>query len=65
MTGIYYIENTIDEYRSVISGYFKTLNEAEESIKTCSDWYRSNGTGTIYFVEFGLNTKPKLIKRYR
>lgn len=52
----FFIENTVSEYRSAISGYFKTFDEALEGIKECSDWYRQNGTGTIYMKGFGLNS---------
>jgi len=55
--GIYFIENTIDEYRSKISGYFLTEDEAKDALKDCADWFRPNGTGTIYFQEFGINGK--------
>ena len=55
--GIYYIENTIDEYHTRISGYFETEEEAREALKKCSDWYRPNGTGRIYFKEFGSTSK--------
>lgn len=53
---IFYIENSVDERRSAITGYFKTLNEALEGIKECSDWYREKGTGEIYMKGFGLNS---------
>lgn len=58
--GIYYIENTIDEYKTKIVAYFKTLEEAMEGIKSCSNWFRPLGTGEIYFKEFGLN-KPSIL----
>ena len=63
MKGIYYIKNTINEseMESQIVGYFTDLESAKESLKYCADWYRPNGTGKIYYVEFGLNKKPKLI----
>lgn len=61
MNGVYYIENTVSEYKSSISCYFKTLDEAKEALKKCSDWYRPNGTGRIYWIEFGLNKSPKLV----
>ena len=37
MNGIYYIENSVDERRTKISGYFQTEEEAREAIKECSD----------------------------
>ena len=61
MNGVYYIKNTVSEYNSAISCYFKTLDEAKEALKKCSDWYRPKGTGRIFWVEFGLNKRPKLI----
>jgi hypothetical protein len=54
---LFYIENSVDEYHSKIKGYFNTLNDAKEGLKECSDWYRPNGTGTIYMKGFGLNSK--------
>lgn len=59
--GIYYIKNTVDEWNSRISGFFPTLDEAKEALKKCNDWYRSAGTGKIYFCEFGLGSKEKLV----
>ena len=61
MNGIYYIENTINEMHSMCQGYFNTLDDAKEALKKCSDWYRPNGTGKIYYVEFGLNKNRKLV----
>lgn len=61
MNGVYYIKNTVSEYNSVINCYFKTLDEAKEALKKCCDWYRPNGTGRIYWIEFGLNKHPKLM----
>lgn len=61
MNGVYYIKNTISEFSSDYKGYFKTLDEAKEALKKCSDWYKPNGTGRIYWVEFGLNKRQKLM----
>ena len=61
MNGIYYIENTVDEMRTQISGYFQTEEEAREALKKCSNWFMKKGTGIIYFKEFGLNKKVKKI----
>lgn len=61
MDKIYYIENTIDEYHSIIVGYFATFDEAKDALKDCCDWYRPNGTGRIYEIEFGLDKQPKLV----
>ena len=49
---IYYIENTVNEQgRREITGYFSTLQKAKETLKHCSDWYRSMNTGCIYRAE--------------
>ena len=61
MDKIYYIENTIDEIHTKITGYFKSFDEAKEALKECSNWYRPEGTGSIYEVEFGLGNRPKRV----
>lgn len=61
MNRVYYIKNTISEFSSECRGYFKTFDEAKEALKKCRDWYRQEGTGRIYWVEFGLNKRPKLM----
>lgn len=61
MNGVYYIKNTVSETYQDIKGYFKTLDEAKNALNKCSDWYRPRGTGRIYWVEFGLNKRPKLM----
>lgn len=61
MSGVYYIENTVDEIRTYISGYFETLDEAKEALKECSNWFRPKGTGWIYFKKFGLNQNRQLV----
>lgn len=61
MKGIYYIENYVSERGSRISGYFATEDEARAGLKFCADWFRPNGTGRIYFREFGLHGKTTLI----
>lgn len=61
MKGIYYIENTVDDRVTKISGYFQTEEEAREAIKKCSNWFMSKGTGIIWFKEFGLNKISKKI----
>lgn len=59
---IYYIQNTIDECHSKISGYFETLDRAIEVCeKNCSDWLVEKGTGEIYEIYFGLNQTPRLV----
>ena len=61
MKKIYYIECTTDEYHSEIQGYFETLEEAKEALKSCSNWFCPDNTGKIYSKEFGLNGKTELI----
>ena len=59
---IYYIKNTIDEYRTTIRGYFTSLTKAKEALKDCCDWYRSYGTGRIYAIEANnLHALPELV----
>lgn len=48
----YEIENTKDEWSSRVSGRYATEEIAREALKDKSDWYRPNGTGTIYKVSF-------------
>lgn len=55
--GIYFIENVLDEIHTGISGVFKTLDDAKEGLKDCADWFRPNGTGKIFFREFGVHGK--------
>lgn len=57
MKGFYFIENTVDEWRSRETAYFSTLREAKEAMKYCSDWYLGEGTGRIYYQEFGIDLK--------
>ena len=61
MNGIYYIENSINERCVAIKGYFPTLEDAKKALKFCNDWYRPQGTGCIYFKEFGLNKPCKIV----
>lgn len=61
MKKIYYIECTTSETCSAIKGYFETLEEAKEALKSCSNWYGPDNTGKIYSKEFGLNGKLELI----
>ena len=61
MKKIYYIECTTSETRSAIKGYFETLEEAKEALKSCSNWYGPDNTGKIYSKELGLNGKLELI----
>jgi len=52
--GYFFISNTVDDRNSTTSGTFQTYDEAKEALKECADWYCSKGTGTIYFLPFGL-----------
>ena len=61
MKKIYYIECAVDEYHSGILGYFETLEEAKEALKSCSNWFSPSNTGKIYSQEFGLNGKTELV----
>ena len=65
MKGIYYIDNLVDEWHHKICGYFITEDDAREALKLCADWYRPNGTGRIYFQEFGLDGETILIYENR
>lgn len=51
----YEIVNSISEMQSRVSGRYPTLEDAEEALKDCCDWYRPKGTGKIYVVEFYLD----------
>jgi len=63
MKGIYFIKNSVNEYHSSISGYFETKEDAIKALEHCADWFRPNGTGTIYFQEFGIKGKCEEILR--
>ena len=65
MKGIYYIVNTIDEWRTSISGYFTTEDEAKDALNKCADWWRPKGTGEIWFQEFGVGAKKTMIFKNR
>ena len=59
---VYYIRNTISEYKSNIRGYFGSLDKAKEALQNCSDWYRHKGTGKIYRIRLNtLNATPELV----
>ena len=55
--GVWYIENSIDEYCSKPSSYYGTLMECVEGLQESSNWYRQKGTGMICFAEFGIGGK--------
>lgn len=61
MKGIYYIQNTINEWGTHIMGYFPDLESTKEAMKSCGDWWRPDGTGEIYYIDFGLKADPELV----
>ena len=61
---LFYIQNTTDEFRSAVSGYFSTFENAQEALKDCCDWYCKDGTGRIYQIDMDvLNAEPILVCR--
>lgn len=61
MKKIYYIKCLVDEFHYEIQGFFETLEEAKETLKSCSNWCCPKNTGKIYSRELGLNGKIELI----
>lgn len=59
----YEIVNSVSETRSRVSGRYITLEDAEEALKDCCDWYRPKGTGTINVVEFYLDPISKCLNK--
>lgn len=55
--GIFYIENSIDEYKSKPTSYHATLMDAVEALTKSSDWFCAKGTGIIHYREFGIDGK--------
>ena len=55
--GVWYIENSIDEYRVKPSSYYGTLMECVDGLQESSDWWCQKGTGMICFAEFGIGGK--------
>ena len=55
--GIWYVENSINEYSSSMTACWPNLKQACVGLWKCADWFRENGTGTIGFREFGVNGK--------
>lgn len=53
--GVWYIENAIDEYRSIPTSYYPTLEMAVGGLMESSDWFCPKGTGTIHHKEFGID----------
>ena len=60
-SGVWYIENAVDEYRSVPKSYYPTLKEAVGGLMESSDWFCPKGTGTIHHKEFGINGKDVIV----
>lgn len=56
---IYCIKNTVNEYRTEITRFCSTLEEAKRELKNCCDWYDKKGTGTIYRIKLDTNFEPK------
>ena len=59
--GVYYIENSVNEYQSCIRGYFKSLKDAKIALEDCSYWFKPSNTGKIYKQQFGLYGTFELI----
>ena len=57
--GVWYIENTVDERRSKPTSYYPSLKEAIKGLQNSSNWFCPKGTGTIYFVGYGIGA-PKI-----
>lgn len=55
--GVWYIENSIDEYRSILTSFYATLKDAVDGLQESSDWFCPKGTGEICFREFGIGGK--------
>lgn len=55
-SGVWYIENTVDEYRSKPTSYYPSLKEALIGLQKSSNWFCAEGTGTIYYVGFGIGS---------
>lgn len=62
---LYYIKNTTFIWNGFkVSGYFLSLDEAKEAMKSCRDNGKKLGTGTIYKVAIGvLNPKEYIVYR--
>ena len=61
-------ENTVDEWRTEVTGTYVSFDVAREALKNKSDWYSNNGTGSIYKVTFyregdELKSKKELVFR--
>ena len=61
-------ENTVDEWRTEVTGNYVSFDVAREALKHKSDWYSNNDTGSIYKVTFyregdELKSKKELVFR--
>lgn len=45
-------ENTVDEWRTEVTGNYDSFNAAREALRHKSDWYCNNDTGRIYRCTF-------------
>lgn len=66
----YEIENTTSEYASAVSGQYTTLESARQDLPNHGDWWRPNGTGTIYKVWFTVDgtkvtTHRELVEKHQ
>lgn len=52
----YEIENTVNEYHSVVSAMYTTLEDCKIKLADCADWYCPKGTGTIYHVWYTIDS---------
>ena len=57
----YELENTINEWHSTINYRGTHLPTVKEKMKNYSNWWCSNGTGTIYQVDIYENCNSDVI----
>ena len=55
--GVWYVENSVDELRSKPTSYHPNLKEAIIGLQKSSNWFCAEGTGTIYYVGFGIGSQ--------
>lgn len=61
-------ENTVNEWRTEVTGNYVSFDVAREALKHKSDWYCNNDTGRIYKCTFyregdELKSKKELVFR--
>ena len=69
----YYISNTVDEYRSLPTGYYDTLAAARVDLANKCDWWGQKGSGTIHKVTLTksnaidghYNYKDEIVEKHR